>query len=350
MGLSATSFAGKWRNKPSQVIRVPVLMAERLMAIARKWDDTGVEPQDTYVLQQAQPLYQLGLPSIPQLDPRRPVNVSSVPQLSPFRYPGGKTWLIPSIRAWLLQKKPKRLFEPFAGGAIVSLTAVAENLAQEAVFCELDEGVAAVWQTVLSRNCAWLTDQILSFEVTEQSVKSALGEPAADIKTRAFQTILRNRVQRGGIMATGAGLIKNGESGKGLLSRWYPETLASRLAAIHALRERLHFIHGNAFDHFKKFGDSADAALYVDPPYVKAAKRLYSCWQVDHQRIFKLCSSLNGDTLMSYDNTDEVTQWATAEGFAVRPISMKNAHHATMSELLIGKNMAWFDRSSAIAA
>ena len=28
------------------------------------------------------------------------VNVASVPQRSPFRYPGGKTWLIPIARKW----------------------------------------------------------------------------------------------------------------------------------------------------------------------------------------------------------------------------------------------------------
>jgi hypothetical protein len=29
------------------------------------------------------------------------VNVASVPQRSPFRYAGGKTWLIPKIQQWL---------------------------------------------------------------------------------------------------------------------------------------------------------------------------------------------------------------------------------------------------------
>ena len=32
------------------------------------------------------------------------VNVASAPQRSPFRYPGGKTWLIPYIRQWLTSK------------------------------------------------------------------------------------------------------------------------------------------------------------------------------------------------------------------------------------------------------
>jgi site-specific DNA-adenine methylase len=53
------------------------------------------------------------------------VNVSNVPQRSPFRYAGGKTWLIPKIRQWLHYHggAGKELIEPFAGGGIVSLTA-----------------------------------------------------------------------------------------------------------------------------------------------------------------------------------------------------------------------------------
>ncbi|MDQ3584451.1 MAG: DNA adenine methylase [Acidobacteriota bacterium] len=56
------------------------------------------------------------------------VNVAAVPQRSPFRYPGGKTWLVPRIRQWLKQR-PAEFIEPFAGGGIVGLTVAAENLA-----------------------------------------------------------------------------------------------------------------------------------------------------------------------------------------------------------------------------
>jgi len=57
------------------------------------------------------------------------VNVASVPQRSPFRYPGGKTWLVPYVRMWLKARPHpiEELIEPFAGGGIVGLTAAFES-------------------------------------------------------------------------------------------------------------------------------------------------------------------------------------------------------------------------------
>jgi len=45
------------------------------------------------------------------------VNVASAPQRSPFRYPGGKTWLIPVFRKWMRQFDARQalFIEPFAG-------------------------------------------------------------------------------------------------------------------------------------------------------------------------------------------------------------------------------------------
>src|SRR5437870_1236520 len=86
----------------------------------------------------------------PQEQAERVVNVASVPQRSPFRYPGGKTWLIPYIRRWLgsLPMPATEFVEPFAGGAIVGLTVAAERLADHVTLVELDTQVAAVWQTI----------------------------------------------------------------------------------------------------------------------------------------------------------------------------------------------------------
>ena len=91
---------------------------------------------------------------IPEMTPfpvsRLPaVNVSTVPQRSPLRYPGGKTWLIPHIREWLASANAKILIEPFAGGGIVSLTAVMERFVEYCVMVELDRDVAAFWHAAL---------------------------------------------------------------------------------------------------------------------------------------------------------------------------------------------------------
>ena len=80
------------------------------------------------------------LPEFETVEREKPVNVSSVPQRSPFRYPGGKTWLVPLFRRWMmsLPSQPEVLVEPFAGGGIISLTTAFELLADKAVMVELD--------------------------------------------------------------------------------------------------------------------------------------------------------------------------------------------------------------------
>src|SRR5690348_15168944 len=90
------------------------------------------------------------------------VNVAQIPQRSPFRYPGGKTWLVPHVRTWLksLPTKPSMFVEPFAGGGIVSLTVAFEDLADRVLMVELDHNVAALWKTILSDDNQWLAEQI----------------------------------------------------------------------------------------------------------------------------------------------------------------------------------------------
>jgi DNA adenine methylase len=277
-----------------------------------------------------------------------PVNVSSVPQRSPFRYPGGKTWLVPYIRDWLRSKqaRPARLIEPFAGGGIISLTAAFEGLARHVIFSELDEGVSSVWRVVLNGQADWLAQQILKFDLTKENVIAVLNENAVELRHKAFQTILRNRVQRGGILAEGAGLVKTGESGRGLNSRWYPETLARRIREINARKDRMTFVAGDAFALIAEHKADKDAVFYIDPPYTVAARRLYKVWQVDQEKLFAAMSACSGDFLMSYDNTAEIAALAKKYDFEFEPIAMKNTHHAKMTELLIGRDLSWL-RSAA---
>jgi len=128
----------------------------------------------------------------------RIINVASVPQRSPFRYPGGKTWLVPRVRQWLtsLPQRPALFIEPFAGGGIVSLTVAAENLAGHVIMIELDHQVAAVWRAILEEDGCWLTDKIVTFDLTMANAEAVIAKAPGSLQEKAFQTILKNRIYR----------------------------------------------------------------------------------------------------------------------------------------------------------
>ncbi|WP_110519843.1 DNA adenine methylase [Herpetosiphon llansteffanensis] len=275
------------------------------------------------------------------------VNIASVPHRSPFRYPGGKTWLVPRIREWLmsLPQRPKEFIEPFAGGGIIALTVAFENLADHVTMIELDNQVAAVWKVILSDDALWLADQIESFNLSYEEVYHFLNQPAKELKTQALQTIIKNRVNRGGILANGAGMIKKGENGKGLSSRWYPQTLKKRIIDIYAIRNKITFIEADGLKILEKQLDRNDIAVFIDPPYTisskKAGSRLYNHSTIDHEKLFKVASSMACQFLMTYDLAEEVLSLAKLNNLDTKCIAMKNTHHAKMNELLVSKALNW---------
>lgn len=282
-----------------------------------------------------------------EVEPVKAVNVASVPHRSPFRYPGGKTWFIPRLREWLRQQpeRPRVLVEPFVGGGIVSLTTAFESLADSVLMVELDEEISAVWMAILGGEAEWLAARILGFDMTRDNAVRELARRPNSMREKAFQTIIKNRTFHGGILANGAGFLKHGESGKGVLSRWYPATLARRIREIELISERIHFEQGDAFEVLGRFIDDENAVFFIDPPYTAGGKnagsRLYTHSDLDHEALFALCSQLNGDFIMTYDNTDEVKALARDHGLQAKPIPMKNTHHAPMTELVIGRNLDW---------
>ncbi|HLH64358.1 MAG TPA: DNA adenine methylase [Solirubrobacteraceae bacterium] len=187
--------------------------------------------------------------------------------LSPLRYPGGKRWLVPLLRRWLSLNPRRTLLEPFAGGASVSLAAVAEGLARRAVLCELDDGLAALWQVILGDDAAVLIGRVLELPLCESAALELLTERPRGTVDIAFQTLLRNRLARGGLLGTDGGPLRRGEADRGLFSRWYPETLAHRIARVHAMRDRIEFVHGDCLRLLRERADEPDVMSFIDPPY-----------------------------------------------------------------------------------
>ena len=272
----------------------------------------------------------------------KPVNVAQVRQISPFRYPGGKTWLVPEIKKWIfgLDHRPFLFIEPFAGGGIISLTVAIENLADRVIMAEIDPDVASVWKTIFS-DPNYLCERILNFDVNRENVLQVINAEPSSLKQRAFKTIVKNRTQRGGIIAPGASLVKAGENGKGLKSRWYPETLVRRIKIINEYRHNIQFYEEDAFEIIRKFRDENKAVFFIDPPYTaggkKAGQRLYRFSNIDHKVLFSEMAKTKGRFIMTYDDTEEVKELAENFNFIVNKIPMKNTHHEVKYELLIKK-------------
>ena len=329
------------------------------------------------------------------------VNVACVPQRSPLRYPGGKTWLIPHIRYWLTGSvgaqpsasgvaasqsdthngrqrrlqgladvrarvsstartatKPRLLVEPFAGGGIVSLTAVMEGMVERCLLAELDEDVAAFWQAALRCGTS-LRSRVRRFKPTRDAVNALASNMPSAVLDRGFRALVLNRTRRGGILAAGASLSRRGENGKGVASRWYPETTIRRLAEIERHAPRIGFrktdgldllaslasASGTPSDMERKRGPCAAAppsevVAFVDPPYTaaggkRAGSRLYRHYEVDHAKLFGTLANSGIDFLMTCDCAPEIVSLVEKHGFHAVRAAMKSTHHAELSELVI---------------
>jgi DNA adenine methylase len=279
------------------------------------------------------------------------VNVASVPQRSPFRYAGGKTWLIPQIRRWLasLPCRPSEFIEAFAGGASVGLTVGIEARAEHVTLIELDRDVSVVWEAIFGGRSEALCDRLLTFKMTRDSARDIIESKPRSIVDRAFRTLVRNRVLHGGILAPGASMMNEGENGRGVLSRWYPATLANRIRSLALHRSRFAALPLDGVGVIRSNANRSDTAFFVDPPYTVAGRRLYTCHQIDHEELFDACSRVQGAVLLTYDNTPQVRAWAAKYGFDTALVPMKSRQHTVKLELLIGKDLAWVRGLSSAA-
>ena len=272
-------------------------------------------------------------------------NVANIPLRSPLRYPGGKTWLIPHVRRWLSALSRSRdgsqtavLFEPFCGGGIVSLTAVMEGLVDRCVLAELDHDVAAFWHCAI-HDTEELCQRVLRFKPTRENVLAIADRPPANLLEHGFRTLVLNRTRRGGILTSGASLLRRGENGKGVNSRWYPKTIAKRLREIAAYSPKITFCECDGLSLLESMALIDGVSIFVDPPYTagpkRAGERLYTHHDVNHVRLFQLLADFKVDFLLTYSMTSEIVDLIEQHRFSAVQVKALNVHHTTQRELVV---------------
>ena len=163
------------------------------------------------------------------------------------------------------------------------------------------------------------------------------------IADHGFRTLVLDRTRKAGILARGASLNKHGENGRGILSRWYPDTPAARLAGIAEHADRIAFAEGDGMQLLEPLlhGWGSDAAVFVGHPYTaggkRAGSRLYTHNTIDHAALFALLVRRRSNFLMTYDSAPEIVHPVRKHNLAAVSVQMKNVHHNHLTELVIAR-------------
>ncbi|MEP7145315.1 MAG: DNA adenine methylase, partial [Ferruginibacter sp.] len=115
-----------------------------------------------------------------------------------------------------------------------------------------------------------------------------------------------------------------------------------RILAINYVKEKINFIAGDAFEVLEQNLNDDKAYFFIDPPYTIAGKRLYTYFEIDHEKLFKLTARLKGKFMLTYDDTPEIRQLSEKYNLQYKTIPMKTTLHYEKNEIIISDNFAWW--------
>ena len=121
--------------------------------------------------------------------------------------------------------------------------------------------------------------------------------------------------------------------------------MVNRIENIVSFRNRIYFIQDDAFKVIERYLTDLTTALFLDPPYTIAGRRLYRFNEIDHNKLFYLASKYLGPILLTYDDSHEIRGLAEHYGFGCKRIVMQNTHLRQKYELLISKDFKWLQES-----
>jgi DNA adenine methylase len=202
--------------------------------------------------------------------------------ISPFRYPGGKGALAPTLAAAIGTTSARIYVEPYAGGAAAAWKLLRWGCVDRIVLNDFDRRIYAAWKAMLDETDRFI-DRILSVETSVETWRAfaeTVKAPAtADLFELGFATFFLNRTNRSGIVIGAAPIGGYDQSGTWKIdARFTRDTLVQRVRWIGSQRERVKLLQVDGRDAIKATvaQHGADKTFFfIDPPYVGAGSRLY---------------------------------------------------------------------------
>jgi DNA adenine methylase len=212
---------------------------------------------------------------------------------SPFRYPGGKSRLVPFIKTLITKTGLEKAtyIEPFAGGAGVALGLLLEGIVERIVINDYDKAIYSFWRAIKTEPSS-LIKLIDKTSVTieewrkQRNIYQNSQSYSLDL---AFATLFLNRVNRSGII-TGGPIGGYEQNSKWKLdARFNKNTLIDRITQISNISKSITIYNKDIICLLDKIklNYTDNVFIYFDPPYYYKSQRLYkNCLSHrDHERI-----------------------------------------------------------------
>lgn len=270
-------------------------------------------------------------------------------RVSPLRYPGGKS-LLSSYVGGVLEENLLAgctFYEPYAGGASVSLDLLRMGFVDKAVLIERDPLVYAFWHSVFNDTDA-LCKAIEACEVTLETWHLLQATKLVDDPRSSNYTLLElglsglffNRTNFSGIIGAGPIGGQTQASAYKIDCRFNKISLIKQIKALSLLASRVSIVFGDALTYLRKNTAKISAGfsfVYIDPPYYIQGRRLYrhNYTDADHEALATYITSQGYPWLVSYDDHPRIRELYASK--QVQPIYLdyKVKTSRTAQELLI---------------
>ncbi len=274
--------------------------------------------------------------------------------LSPLRYPGGKTCLVPFLTQVLELNElgESEFVEPYAGSAAAAVHLLLGEYVDSIRINDRDPRIYAFWHSLLYRTSEFC-DMIYSEPVTIANWRKQREIYRAHRRYGAlkvgFATLFLNRCNRSGIITTGGPIGGYAQKGKWTLDvRFNREELANRVYAISEFSDRIKISNKDGLAFLSSVERTKQRKLvFLDPPYVEKADRLYDSDFDDakHRRLSRhLLETATYPWVLTYDNAKLIRQLYRTR--TPQKITLNYAAHDKRrgTELLIRSSMLRSDR------
>lgn len=242
--------------------------------------------------------------------------VIGIKYLSPLRYPGGKAYLASKIKNIISLNEIVGIdyAEPFAGGAGLALSLLADEYVAHLHLNDLDSAIFAFWSSVLeetSEMCKLIRDTPLTIEQWHHQ-KDVLSNPSKySLLELGFATFFLNRTNRSGIIEGGVigGLQQNGNYK--IDCRFNKNDLIQRIELVASLKNNISLTRFDACEFIENVINTnpKDCLTFLDPPYYKKGNHLYfnAFNHKDHLKLSKVIQNkLKEPWIVTYGDVPEI--------------------------------------------